>query len=380
MRDREFTDLDIPRGFGPDLEYETIARRGLARLYWTLEMGVREMRDQIAELPMAGAKETAEIVRNWSNDKAFQVGMHVVRGNLTPAEARTALSNLADASIATVLAAVVDDFAERAGPLRGGGVAAVCLGDLASRQVFPGAAVEMLFVHEGLQAGESATLYRGFRGSLGDLAQDSLLFSPLSRDRDSVRALPLSDLAEHCGSAVSDGPPVVAGARSVFECGDVAIGRRFETALRELVDDPSASEPLIARLREPFEGPAAPGVSTYARMPGGLDDVERASKFLRLSGAGLDDPAPTAEAVFRGAGADGLADAAALWRDLQGVTRLIGEAGFDVSAAGPRVRSVVANACGHEDFDALQSAVVETASDASARIDALLSRTHEGAH
>ena len=120
LRDREFTDLDIPRGFGPDLEYETIARRGLARLYWTLEMGVREMRDQIAELPMAGAKETAEIVRNWSNDKAFQVGMHVVRGNLTPAEARTALSNLADASIATVLAAVVDDFAERAGPLRGG--------------------------------------------------------------------------------------------------------------------------------------------------------------------------------------------------------------------------------------------------------------------
>ena len=382
LQDREFTDLDIPRGFGPDLAYETIARRGLARLYWTLEMGVQEMRDQIAELPMAGAKETAEIVRNWSNDKAFQVGMHVVRGNLTPAEARTALSNLAEASMSTVLAAVVDDFAERAGPLRGGGVAGICLGDLARREIFPGAAVEMLFVHEGLQLRDSTSLSRGFRESLGDLAQDSLLFSPLSRDPDSVRMLPLSDLAEHCGSAASGGPPVAAGARSVFECGDIGIGRRFEAARRGLVNDPGASEPLIARLREPLEDPAEPGVSTYARMPGGLDDVERASRFLRLTGAGdgLDDPAPTAEAVFRGAGADGLADAAALWRDLQGVTRLIGEAGFDVTAAGPRVKSVVASACGHEDFDALQLAVVETASDAAAGIDALLSRTHEGAN
>ena len=39
LQDREFTDLDLPKGFGPDRETEAIARRGLARLYWTLEMG-----------------------------------------------------------------------------------------------------------------------------------------------------------------------------------------------------------------------------------------------------------------------------------------------------------------------------------------------------
>ena len=80
LQDREFTDLDLPKGFGPNQEYETIARRGLTRLYWTHEMGVREMKDLIAELPTADARESSEIVRNWSNDKAFQVGMHVVRG------------------------------------------------------------------------------------------------------------------------------------------------------------------------------------------------------------------------------------------------------------------------------------------------------------
>ena len=120
LQDREFTDIDLPKGFGLDPESESIARRGLVRLYWTLEMDVPAMREAIAEIPAVNAKETAEIVRNWSNDKAFQIGMHVVRGNLSAAEAAGVLSNLAEASISAVLATVVDDFVDRRGPMREG--------------------------------------------------------------------------------------------------------------------------------------------------------------------------------------------------------------------------------------------------------------------
>ena len=376
LQDREFTDLDLPRGFGPDEEYETIARRGLARLYWTHEMGVQEMKDRIAELPAANARETAEFVRNWSNDKAFQVGMHVVRGNLSPAEAKTALSNLAEASISSVLGAVVSDRVERAGPLQGGGVAAILLGDLASREVCPGAAIDMLFVQDGWSSGENERLCRRFREALTDLAEDSLLFSPLPPGSNSLPALPLSELDEHCGDPASGGIPVLTRARCVFECGDSEIVRRFEAARREVLAECGANESLVARLRVPREEPAEIGVSTYAHMRGGLDDVERAARFLQLTtaGAGVDEPAPTAAAVFDSAGAERLAEAAALWRDLQGITRLVGEEGFDAAAAGPKVRALVANACGHEDFDALKAAVAETASRAAARIDTLPSR------
>ena len=45
-----------------------------------------------------------------------------------------------------------------------------------------------------------------------------------------------------------------------------------------------------------------------------------------------------------------------------------------MAAAGPKVKAVVAEACGYEDFAALSSAVVETASRATAEIDALVSR------
>ena len=373
LQDREFTDLDLPKGFGPDQEYESIARRGLTRLYWTYEMGVQEMKDLMAELPTADARETAEIVRNWSNDKAFQIGMHVVRGNLSPSEAKTALSHLAEASIATVLAAVVADFVERVGPLRGDGVAAVLLGDLASREVYPGIAIDMLLVHDGRQSGRNEGLCRRFREALPELAQDSLLFSPIRPGSNPLPVLPLSELAGHCGSAASAEIPLLTRSRCVFECGDSEIGRRFGDARRKILAECGADESLIARLRMPLEDSAEPGVSTFVQMRGGLDDIERAARFLQLTsnGAGLDDPAPTAAAVFSGAGFEPLAQAAAMWQDLQGITSLIAEEGFDAAAAGPKVKSLVATACGQEDFDSLESVVAETASRAASEIDTL---------
>ncbi len=376
LQDREFTDLDLPRGFGPDEESETIARRGLTRLYWTHEMGIQEMKDLIAELPTADAMETAEIVRNWSNDKAFQIGIHLVRGNLSPAEARAALSNLAEASIATVLSAVVADLVDRFGPLRAGGVAAIFLGDLASREAYPGVAIDMLLVHDGWRVGENKRLCRRFRETLTDLARDSLLFSPIPYDSNSLLALTFSELAEHCGSLAPGEIPFLTRARCVFDCGASEVGRRFVEARREVLGGCGANGSLLAQLREPLKDPADTGVSSYARMRGGLDDVERAARFLQLANAGdaFDDPAPTAAAVLESAGAKPLVRAAAMWRDLQGITRLIGEEGFDAAAAGPTVRSLVANACGHEDFDALQSAVSGTASRAAAEIHSLPAR------
>ena len=383
LQDREFTDLDLPKGFGPDQEYEAIARRGLARLYWTVEMGVAEMRDLVAELPTADATDTAEVVRNWSNDKAFQIGMHVVRGNLSPAEARTALSNLAEASISTVLAAVVADFVDRAGPLHGCGAAAIALGDLASRDVYPGVALDMLLVHDGWPPGAIERLCQRFRETLTDLARDSLLFSPLGSGSNALAAVPLAGLARHCASPACGEVPVLTRARSVFECGDSEIAGRFDEARRELLGECGANASLIDRLRGSGRDPAETGVSTYAEARGGLDDVEIAARLLQLTdaGTGLDDPAPTAAAVFDAAGAEPLAQAAAMWRDLQGIQRLIGEDGFDTSAAGAKVGSLVASACGHEDFDRLEAAVRQTASRAAAEIDALVSRAsvHESA-
>ena len=374
LQDREFTDLDLPKGFGPDPKSEAIARRGLVRLYWTREMDVQAMKDLVAEIPAVNAKETAEIVRNWSNDKAFQVGMHVVRGNLSPAEAKSALSNLAEASISTVLTAVVNDFVDRHGPMHGGGVAAIALSDLASREVHPGAAVEILFVHDGSRAGGYEQLCKRFRETLTHLTEDSLLFSPIPRESNACPALPLSDLAGACGTAAVNRVPALTRARCVFESGDSGVGTRFTEARRAVLSECATNESLIANLCKPSSNGDETGVSAYVGMRGGLEDIERAARFLQLTKGEvkLEDSAPTAARVLREC--EPLAQAAALWRDLQGILRLIGEEEFDAATARPKIKSLIAGACGHEDFDELTAAVAETASRAAAEIETLVAR------
>ena len=376
LQDREFTDLDLPKGFGPDAEFELLARRGLTRVYWTHEMDIQEMKGLIAELPTADARESAEIVRNWSNDKAFQIGMHVVRGNLSPAEANLALSNLAEASISTVLSAAVEDFVDWCGPISNGGVAAIFLDDLASREAHPGVAANMLLVHDGERVDDNERLYRQFRAALTDLAQDNLLLSPVPRRSKAVRALPLSGLKGHVGASETGEVPVLTRARCFFECGDLEIGRRFGEAQRAILEACGDDDALLSKLRKPPKGPAEADVSTFVQARGGLEDVERAARILQLTETGLDldDPAPSAAAVFAAAGAKHLEEAAGTWRGLQGVVRLVGEDGFDVTEAGEGVKSLVASACGQEDFAELNAAVAETARRSAEEIDTLMSR------
>ncbi|MYA18342.1 MAG: hypothetical protein F4Z28_17045 [Gammaproteobacteria bacterium] len=263
-----------------------------------------------------------------------------------------------------------------------GEVAAVFLGDLASREAFPGVAVDMQFVHDGTQSGANERLFRSFRKALSDLAQDNLLFSPVSSDAEAMPALSLSELADQARDPASGGVSVLTRARCVFEPEGSGIGSRFDDARRRILAECGANEAMFAKPGgqqedgtdsddRPHSGDSS--VSAYVRMRGGLNDVEGAARFLQLKRAGdfLDDPAPSAAAVYEVAGDDSLIQAANLWRDLQGVMRLVGEDGFDATTAGTMVKSLVANACGQEDFDAFASTVDETASRAAARIDTL---------
>ena len=374
LQSREFTELDLPKGFMDDAEVETIARSGLARVYWMLDMNVDEMKEQLAEIPAADARESAVIVRNWSNDKAFQIGMHVLRETLSPSEAGAALSNLAEASIHTVLSAVVADFDDRDRMPSEGGSAAVLLGNLASGEAHPGAEVEVLFVHGGGGAGKNERLCARFGEVLASLAQNSLLFAPVSGGARSIAVLPLDGLAEHCRGEDWSKAIDLTRARCVFETGDAGIGARFDEVRREVLSEAAANASLIAELRRPAAGAEQAGVSSFVDTRGGLEDLERAARLLRLTGnsEAFDEPAPAASSLFGDSGA--LAEAAALWRDLQGVVRLVGEEDFDASAARPGVQAQIASACGKEDFEALNAAVAETARRAAAEIDALAAR------
>ncbi|MXX55690.1 MAG: hypothetical protein F4Z44_07880 [Gemmatimonadetes bacterium] len=387
LREREFTDLELPEGLMPDPQSEAIARCGLARLYWTHELSLAEMKAQLADIHVQDAGEAVDAAREWSNGKVFQIAVHVMRGSLSIGEAATALSRVAEASIASVLSAVEEDFADRGVPRGSGGVAVVVQGPLASGEAMPDETLDIRFVYEGTPARHYRKLCGRLRKALRALTRNNLLLSHQSFARGGAGEIqPLDAFAEQLRNPDSGLDPVaLSRARCVWGSGDENVAERVSGELREALGKRSAREMLLAELREPGERavePGLPGLQSITTRRGGLRDIERAALFLRLAPGG-DAAAPRAgdaERAFRTAGdrglitedaAERLAAAAALWRKLRGALRLVADDGFEAESAAIGARATIAGICGVDDFDALAALIEETASGAAAGIETL---------
>ena len=382
LRDREFTDLELPDGFGPDREFEAIARRGLARVYWTHELSVPEMKAQLADIQTQDSGEAVEVALEWSNGKVLQIALHTVRGSLSPIEAGTALSRVAEASVATVLSAVEEDFADRGTPSTSGGVAVLALGPLATGEAMPRMALDVRFVYDGGPSEYYEALCRRFCRALRALSRGSLLLATVPQDGTGELRSLAKFVDQHRDPDSGRDILPLARARCVFVSGDPEIGERCERALRTVLREGSAREVLIAELGKTAANPVKPSLLSITDMRGGLGDVERAALYLQLT-FGTDTPELLdceVASVFRTAGqrgliaegaAERLAEAATLWRNLHGSLRLITEDGFAVDSAPARVKAAIAQACGVDDFGVFATTIRDTADGAAADIELL---------
>ncbi|MDE2660663.1 MAG: fatty acid desaturase [Acidobacteriota bacterium] len=383
LRTREFTDLDLPDGFGVDAEFERIARRGLVRLYWTHELGVEEMKEQLAATHTQNAGEAVGVAREWSNGKLFQIGVHTMRGNLTPAEAGAVASRVAEASISTVLSAVCEDFAERRSPDPGSSVCAVVFGDLASGDRFLGAELDILFLYEGGPPEYFDALYHGSRNALRALSRDNLLLAPMPRVPPLHRVRAFSGFRDYHRD-VGPGEELLqmTRARCVFASGRSDLAARFEALRREILAESPARRTMMSHLAQEAFGAAEPGLMSLDDMQGGFRDVERAARYLQLKHAGpetdlfaLDAGSVLEAAADHGFVPDGsgqrLAATAKAWRNLRCILRLVLEDGSTAEEAPDEVKAAIAAAGQAEDFDALTARIPETAVRAAADIGAI---------
>ena len=387
LQKKEFTNLDLPDGFGPDPTTEAAARRGLVRLYWTHEFGVAEMAERIADFPIHSPRDAVEAARHWSNDQVFQISLHAMRGNLSPAEAGAALANAAKAAIAAVLAAVEDAYARRHAARGTGSIAVVALGDVASSEVAPGTGLDILFVYDDGPAEYYEALGKRCHEELRALTHDSLLFAPLPRRRHKRNVHALADFADyHQTSGLTDELLDLTRARHLFTSGDAGIEQRVTAARREALSHGTVRDALLAELRTASANasePPEPGLQSVRDMRGGLQDVERAARWLQLAHADELPDMPTADAaaVFQTAAtqelvphdaAERLADAAKMWRSLHGIMTLVAQDDFAAETATPQTKAAIARACGIASFAALDDAIRDTASRAAADTRTLL--------
>ena len=383
LQTREFTDLHLPPGFGPDAEYEAIARRGLARLYWTRELGVREMAEQLAETPTQDAGEAVEVAREWVNGKLFQLAVHTLRGNLTPIEAGKAVSRIAEAAMDNVLSGVWQDFRERRSPEPGSGICAIVFGEVANGEAILGARLDVQFLFEGESREYYELLCRRFRKALRSLSSDSLLFAPVADDWAPHPLRSLTDLAEHYRRDRSPAETLrLMQARCVFAQGKPGLAESFDSARRELLSRSTVRNTLIAD-RSSLDATAPdPDLLSLREMAGGRNDVEWAARFVQLAQA-PDTPDVLALAragVFRLAGEKGLipeataerlAEAALLWQNLGGILQVVGKSAFSAGTPTDGVKAVVAQAGGESDFGALTRRIHQVAARVTSDLQAI---------
>ena len=401
---RDFADLEVPDDIGRDAEVADAARRGLIRLFYAREFGLAEMREQLAGA-LDGATDLQDVMsaqRRWANDRAFQIGVHVLRGLLTPVDAARPLSDIADASLCALTPAVASAFASRHGRIPGGRVAVVAFGALGSREMTAGAELDLLLLYDyDADAAESdgarplapgdyyARLCRRLIAAAAASTAEGAPWRIDLRSRPSGNAGPLAcslDAFErHQRSRTRTWEDqALTRARVVYDEG--GLGRRFDEEKRAVLTRPREAAALahdIAETRERLRRDRGGDAGSIEHRRGGLLDVESAAQFLQLAHAArvpeilAGDPV----SVFAAAGEHGLIDpdaardlveAARLWRNLQGILHLTTGVDTVEGETTDAFRNVVGRSCGKLVFDALIESIEEAAARAERHFDALL--------
>ena len=361
---REFADLDLDDE-GLDPETADAARRGLVRLFYLHELDKEEMKAQLAGAVSQAVdlQDRLDIVRRWANDRIFQIGVHMLRGLLSPVEAGGPLSSLADVCIATLLPSLKAEFAAEHGHVPGSRFAVVAFGKLGSREMTVNSDLDLMFLYDHApEAVESdgrrpldvtryyARLCRRLISAVTALTPQGKLYDVDMRLRPSGNAGPiacsLTGFEDYQRTrAWTWEHQALTRARIIYAEDD--LGERFERIQRAVLCIPRSRGKLAAdvtdmreRMRREYGG------GSIKHMPGGLVDIEFIAQFLQLLHASAAPEILCGDvlSVYGSAGALGLIDdetardlseAATLWRNLQGMMRLtIGDETVENAAVG----------------------------------------------
>jgi glutamate-ammonia-ligase adenylyltransferase len=95
-----------------------------------------------------GLEDAIEIIRATVREEDFSISVATMEGRMDADAAGLARSALADAALAALLPRVLDDFAERFGRVRGGGMAVVLLGKAGGREMMAGSDLDLMLVYD----------------------------------------------------------------------------------------------------------------------------------------------------------------------------------------------------------------------------------------
>src|SRR5437763_633844 len=111
-------------------------RAGLAADLAGLTAGARDFQDML------------DILRRWTNERRFQIGVQLLRRDIEGARTGMALADIAETALAALLPAVTAEFARAHGEVPGGAFVVVALGRLGSREMSLASDLDLILIYE----------------------------------------------------------------------------------------------------------------------------------------------------------------------------------------------------------------------------------------
>ena len=349
-----------------------------------------------------------DAARRLHREQAFRIGVQVMSGAVSAAEAGPAFADLADACIRALSPAAMSEV-ERLGGAFPGEAAVVALGKCGSREMTAGSDLDLMTLYRGADGGAASalkawgaeTFFARFTqrliAALSAQTGEGGLYEVDMRLRPSGTSGPVAvSLAafEHyyAGEAETWEFLAMTRARVVWASSDAfaaAVSGRIDAAMRR-PRDPAATARDVLEMRALMEQERPPsGFWDMKLSAGGLVDVEFAAQYLQLIHAGGGGPLRqhTARALSAMAEA-GLADPAATgaliaaWRlqqDLSQLLKLAFDHDVDPAEEPKGFRDRLARAGGVRRFADLQKRLRGARADAARAFEALVATDSRGA-
>ncbi len=337
-------------------------------------------------------------------EQAFRIGVQVLSGTASAAEAGAAYSALADAEIAGLLEAVAQEITERHGVIDGGAVVVVAMGKLGGREMTAASDLDLMLIYDFDDAVESsdgarplmagqyyARLTQRMISALSAPTAEGSLYEVDMRLRPSGNSGPIATRINGFVDYQRDSAWVwekLALTRARVVAGDAGLAERVRAAAREALAQPRdavATATDVVHMRERIErekGTEDPWEIKQVR--GGLVDLEFIAQYLQIAHAHdtpsiLDQNTAGAFTRIHEAGiinneqAAVVTEACGLFHGLTQILRLCLSGPFDARNVPAGLQALLARSGNAPDFAALESTLTDTQSQVKCLFDQLVS-------
>jgi len=325
-----------------------------------------------------------DAARRFANEQTFRVGVQIIEGVRSAADAGIAFANIAESAIAGLLLATEAELAGRAGHVPDGEFAVVAMGKLGGREMTAASDLDLIFVYDAPEGAASngakpltATIYyarlaQRLIAALTVPTAEGTLYEVDMRLRPTGNKGPVAVSLEsfrRYHETESWTWERLALTRARVVAGSPTLASKVDTVVRGTLSAvPDRAKVLAdaaemrAKLRAQFPGRSRWDLK-FAR--GGLVDIEFLAQTLQLLEAHRTPEAlrtNTAAAIaalaeagaLAAADATALRDAAQLEHALTQVLRIAVEGEFDAARSTPGIRALLTRAGGELDFAALE--------------------------